>query len=85
MRVRKPKVAGIFYEGEKEKLKEQIEKCFLHKIGPGKIPEKGEKERKTIGIISPHAGYIYSGPVACFGFSQIAKEKIWQFGSLEFG
>jgi AmmeMemoRadiSam system protein B len=76
MRVRKPKVAGIFYEGEKEKLKEQIEKCFLHKIGPGKIPEKGEKERKTIGIISPHAGYIYSGPVACFGFSQIAKEKI---------
>lgn len=75
MNIRKPAVSGLFYEGEKENLEKQIEKCFLHKIGPGKLPERKQLERTTIGLISPHAGYIYSGPVACFGFYQLSLEN----------
>ena len=73
--LRKPAVAGSFYAGDSKSLDMQIEKCFLHKIGPGKIPSKMIKgERKIVGLISPHAGYMYSGPVAANGFYKIALD-----------
>lgn len=75
MKIRKPVVAGVFYPGRKEELKKQIEECFLHKIGVGELPQKEEKKRNILGVVSPHAGYIYSGPVASWGFYQLAKEK----------
>jgi len=47
----------------------------LHKIGPGKLPSTIIKgERKIVGLISPHAGYMYSGPVAANGFYKIALD-----------
>jgi len=77
MNIRMPVVAGQFYEGTEQGLKTQIEKCFIHKIGVGKLPEvKPEGERKILGLISPHAGYIYSGPVASHGFYQLAQDGI---------
>lgn len=74
--LRKPQVAGSFYEGEEESLRRQIKECFLHPLGPGKLPlEKPSlKERKTLGLISPHAGYMYSGPVASHGFWLLSTE-----------
>lgn len=73
--LRKPAVAGSFYAGDSKSLDMQIEKCFLHKIGPGKIPSKMIKgERKIVGLISPHAGYMYSGPIAAHGFYKIALD-----------
>ena len=41
--IRKPAVAGIFYERNPDSLREQIEWCFKHKLGPGKIPTIGSK------------------------------------------
>ncbi len=64
MQIRTPAVAGMFYSGEKKELEESIEECFLHKFGPGKLPPT-ENQEKVFGIICPHAGYMYSGPVAC--------------------
>lgn len=64
MQIRTPAVAGMFYSGEKKELEESIEECFLHKFGPGKLPPT-ESQEKVFGIICPHAGYMYSGPVAC--------------------
>lgn len=64
MQIRTPAVAGMFYPDEKNKLTKLIEDCFLHSFGPGKIPPK-ETEKKIYGIICPHAGFIYSGPIAC--------------------
>ncbi len=71
MKVRKPIVAGAFYPFEKEKLKKQIENCFLSEIGPGKISEKDSK--KYFAAIVPHAGYSYSGFAAAHVYKKIAK------------
>ncbi|OAA28026.1 dioxygenase [Kosmotoga arenicorallina S304] len=66
--------SGRFYAGFPEELKSQIEACFLHKIGPGELPGSVVRELDSnVGLISPHAGYIYSGPVAAKGYYEIAK------------
>ena len=75
LEIRKPAVAGSFYAGDSKSLNIQIENCFLHKIGPGEIPLVNPKRQNNIiGLISPHAGYIYSGPIAAHGFYKIALD-----------
>ncbi|TFB08132.1 MEMO1 family protein, partial [Candidatus Atribacteria bacterium MT.SAG.1] len=75
LNLRKPAVAGSFYSGDLKSLNEQIQNCFLHKIGPGKIPLVNPKKGNNImGFVSPHAGYMYSGPVAANGFYKIALD-----------
>jgi len=75
LEIRKPAVAGSFYAGDSKSLNIQIENCFLHKIGPGEIPLVNPKRQNNIiGLISPHAGYVYSGPVAANGFYKIALD-----------
>lgn len=74
--IRKPAVAGTFYPGNKDSLREQIEKCFRHSLGPGEIPTPPEKGKgETVGLVSPHAGYVYSGPVAAWGFREIIHQE----------
>lgn len=74
MQVRKPAVAGYFYPGNEEELREQLEKLFLHKLGPGRLPRPKESfSRRLAGIVSPHAGYVYSGPVAAHGYLELAE------------
>ncbi len=75
-RIRRSAVAGGFYEADPEDLKKQIEWCFTHPIGPGKVPEKARvtPSRRIISVISPHAGYMYSGPVAAHGYLKIALD-----------
>ncbi|MEM3891606.1 MAG: AmmeMemoRadiSam system protein B [Nitrososphaerales archaeon] len=68
MEVRMPAVAGQFYESDPTKLKESIEECFLHPLGPQKIPPAPRSDEEVIGLISPHAGYMYSGPIAAHGY-----------------
>ncbi len=75
MSVRKPVVAGYFYEGRKESLIKQIEWAFTHKLGPGYIPRVSEERNKeSIGFVVPHAGYIYSGPIAAHSYARLASE-----------
>jgi AmmeMemoRadiSam system protein B len=71
--IRKPAVAGLFYELDPDSLRKQIEWCFKHKLGPGSIPGMGN-ERNIKGVIAPHAGYIYSGPVAAHTYHEIAED-----------
>ena len=72
MQIRTPAVAGMFYSGEKKELKKSIKGCFLSKFGPGKIPPSNSK-KKIFGVICPHAGYMYSGPIACHSFYEISS------------
>ena len=58
---RDPVVAGQFYPGRKEALTKDI---------AGIINTKAAK-RDCIGVVSPHAGYVYSGAVAASVFSAI--------------
>ncbi len=73
MQIRTPAVAGMFYPSEKKELKKSIKECFLHKFGPGKIPPSNTK-KKIFGVICPHAGYMYSGPIACHSFYAISSD-----------
>ncbi len=73
--IRRPYVAGTFYEGNAESLQNQIERCFLHKFGPKKMPEVAANgPRKIVGLICPHAGYAYSGPVAANAYFELARD-----------
>jgi AmmeMemoRadiSam system protein B len=75
LNLRQPAVAGSFYASDLKSLNTQIENSFLHKIGPGKIPLTiSKRKRNIIGLVSPHAGYMYSGPVAANGFYKIALD-----------
>ncbi|RLF59497.1 MAG: AmmeMemoRadiSam system protein B [Thermoplasmata archaeon] len=73
--MRHPRVVGSFYPPTKESIIEQIEKCFLSKLGPGKLPEKRNLERDILGGVVPHAGYIYSGYEAAWVYYELAKYK----------
>lgn len=51
---RKAFVAGQFYPGDEERLRRTIGEMSGPPVSP----------KKAIAVISPHAGYVYSGPVA---------------------
>ncbi|MCV0372256.1 MAG: AmmeMemoRadiSam system protein B [Nitrosarchaeum sp.] len=73
MQIRTSAVAGMFYPSEKNELRQSIKQSFLHKFGPGKIPPS-KTRKKIYGIICPHAGYMYSGPIACQSFYAISSD-----------
>ncbi|MBC7361236.1 MAG: AmmeMemoRadiSam system protein B [Candidatus Aminicenantes bacterium] len=58
---RQPYVAGYFYPDQPEILKRTIESFIL---------DRAEKT-EAIGVVSPHAGYEYSGPVAGAVYSSV--------------
>ncbi|MGB9789780.1 MAG: AmmeMemoRadiSam system protein B [Thermotoga caldifontis] len=71
---RSPVVSGSFYPASVRELTKLIEICFTSELGPGELPKKPEKLlERCVGLIVPHAGYIYSGPVAAHGYLEAAK------------
>ncbi len=66
MKVRKPAVAGTFYPGDSRDLKTIVDD-FLENT------DTHHQFEKIAGIISPHAGYIFSGPTAAEAYHTIAK------------
>ncbi|MBS7643344.1 AmmeMemoRadiSam system protein B [Candidatus Bathyarchaeota archaeon] len=75
MKVRRPCQAGAFYAGSPTALHAEIEECFLHRLGPGKLPKLQETgPRRILALISPHAGYMYSGPVAAHSYYALALD-----------
>ncbi len=76
MSVRRAVVAGQFYEGSPDRLVKQIEQCFLHRLGPGALPKaEPSPERTSLGFVVPHAGYMYSGPVAAHAYYSLSLER----------
>ena len=73
--IRRPAHAGTFYAGTLYKLREQVDNCFKHELGPGRIPIVSRENCKNIvSLICPHAGYIYSGPIAAHAYDKLAKD-----------
>lgn len=68
--VRTPAVAGMFYPADADELRTMVSN-FLKETGTysGKVPK---------AIIAPHAGYIYSGPIAASVYARLtpARETI---------
>lgn len=71
MTTRQPAVAGSFYEGTADRLREQVDACFAAN------PPAAEKQR-FIGAVVPHAGLMYSGHVAAafYGAAELPKRFI---------
>ena len=64
---RRPAVAGYFYPASREELVSMV-RDYL---------KGGVKEKKEVkAVISPHAGYIYSGPVAGAVYGSIEAPEV---------
>jgi AmmeMemoRadiSam system protein B len=75
MKVRRPTQAGSFYAGDAESLKAQIKRCFLHELGPKELPQVSRSRLKeVVGLVCPHAGYMYSGAVAANAYFELAQD-----------
>ena len=71
--LRKPAVAGKFYSSCSDELKNEINASYSHSIGVR--DNKPVVNGKLKGIISPHAGYMFSGPPASWGFKRLSLEE----------
>jgi MEMO1 family protein len=68
--VRPAAVAGAFYPGSKTELLAMID-ALIAAVSPS-----AQTRRTPKALIVPHAGYIYSGPIAASGFARIADAPI---------
>jgi MEMO1 family protein len=66
-RVRRPAVAGSWYPGEARALTSEVDR-YLMAVGP--VPE-GE----VVALVAPHAGLVYSGPVAAYAYQLVANRR----------
>lgn len=77
MNQRRPAVAGMFYDADPEALTESIEECFLDRLGPGRLPQISQRnERRILGLVSPHAGFMYSGSAAAWAYDALANDGV---------
>jgi AmmeMemoRadiSam system protein B len=75
LKIRSPAVAGSWYAGTPNSLRNQIEQLFTHRLGPGSLPQTvKEGPRNIVGLVVPHAGYMASGPVAAHSYHHLAKD-----------
>jgi AmmeMemoRadiSam system protein B len=74
MQVRTPAVAGMFYQKTHQELRTSTRDCFLNNYGPGELCSSTDNH-KVIGAICPHAGYMYSGPIAANSYYAMSSEK----------
>jgi AmmeMemoRadiSam system protein B len=65
MRVRRPAVAGAFYPANPARLQAMVAQ-YLEQAETPPLPGR------VRAVIAPHAGYIYSGPVAGYSFKALA-------------
>jgi len=64
--VRAPVVAGAFYPDDPDLLARQVDH-FLDNAPPQSLPGR------VIGLIVPHAGYIFSGQVAAYAYQSVRE------------
>lgn len=64
--VRPPTVAGFFYPSDPDELAESIKACFDDAVRPT------ESAAPPKALVVPHAGYVYSGPIAATGYLRLA-------------
>ena len=69
MNLRKPSVAGTFYPGSRNAINSLLDKLFSSPPVRNLKPAGSE----IIGLVSPHAGYIYSGKTAAYGYQRISE------------
>ena len=77
MKTRQPAQAGTFYPDTEGALRTKIHNCFLHTLGPGSIPSiPSTSDDSLVGLVVPHAGYDYSGPIAAHSYYRLASSGL---------
>jgi len=66
MDVRRATLAGRYYPGEPASLKKHLADFFSHVALPHPVD--------ACGIVSPHAGTVYSGQVAAYSYSAVPED-----------
>jgi AmmeMemoRadiSam system protein B/AmmeMemoRadiSam system protein A len=69
MRIRRAQVAGSWYPGDKEHLTAYLDQLFAE-VKPPKL------DGKVVALISPHAGYRFSGKAAATGYALLRGQDI---------
>ena len=64
--IRRPAVAGTFYPSDPQELHKMVQYYLNQADQTGSIPK---------AIIAPHAGYIYSGPIAASAYARVAAAR----------
>src|SRR3954463_2055651 len=67
--VRPPAVAGAFYPGEAPALATELDELL------GGVEAAGPRLGFPKALVVPHAGYIYSGPVAARAYEELAAAR----------
>jgi AmmeMemoRadiSam system protein B len=62
---RRPVVAGQFYDSDPGRLSEQLSGFF----------EQVKAPSSSVGVVSPHAGYVYSGQTAAWAIASLKSAK----------
>jgi hypothetical protein len=62
--IRRSAIAGSWYPGHPDTLKRDINTY----LGNASVPEL---KAKPVVVVSPHAGYMYSGPVAAYAYRAV--------------
>lgn len=63
----------MFYPDNPRELRGLVDQSFCNRrFGPGRAPPSAGK-RRIYGIVSPHAGYVYSGAIAANGFYEVSS------------
>jgi MEMO1 family protein len=70
---RQPAVAGMFYPADKQSLKDDIHQ-YLNLVHDSH-DSHSEQVISPKAIVVPHAGYIYSGPIAASAYKKIIPLK----------
>lgn len=70
MKVRHQQVAGYFYPDDREKLQQDINLLL-------NVAKQEKSFDRIFGIVSPHAGYVYSGKTAAYVYNLI-KNKTYK-------
>ena len=71
--MRRPAVAGQFYPADPTELSLLVDQCYLHPLGPGKSPPAPRTKADVVAVVCPHAGYVYSGPVAAHSYLHVSS------------
>jgi AmmeMemoRadiSam system protein B len=64
--VREPAVAGLFYPAASDELRKAVEGYLAAAESAGGSPK---------ALVAPHAGYVYSGPVAAAAYATLAEAR----------
>ncbi len=67
-KVRQPAVAGMFYPAKPAELTQMMDD-YLARV------QTSAPEGRLIAVVAPHAGYVYSGPVAAYSYSMLKGRK----------